>query len=348
MKDNTVLLLCGEEILQLFINKEYEILKTVAMAYGVHASGDTSLPYSTFLRFPDDSRNRIIALPAYLGGGNDAAGIKWIASFPDNLTLGLERASATLVLNSTQTGLPLAIMEGSVISTKRTAASAALAVQLLHDGEDYPSVGLVGCGLINFEILAFLASAHLGLSSVYLFDQDIRRAEQFKQKCLEKYNWLKIMIVMNQNELFENADIISFATTALNPYILELSRFKPGAVVLNISLRDLSPEIIMSAINIVDDIDHVCRAQTSVHLAEQQAGNRDFISCTIGEIILGKAAVRRDKNSIVIFSPFGLGILDIALAKLVFLLANEYNIGTPITDFIPKPWYERESKGYLF
>src|SRR5262249_7724217 len=148
-----------------------EIMQAVRMAYEAHSAGKSSLPHSNFLLFPENPRNRIIALPAFLGheeiGG---AGVKWIASFPGNLDLGLDRASAVMILNSAQTGRPKAIIEGSIISAKRTAASAALAAQHLQAGKKTDRAGIIGCGLINFEIVKFLASIFPEIQSLVLFD----------------------------------------------------------------------------------------------------------------------------------------------------------------------------------
>lgn len=341
MNSSDILLLKGDEILTIFRSREKEILQAIKLAYQIHTRGDSHLPHSSFLRFSNNEKDRIIALPAYLGGDFDTAGIKWIASFPGNLATGMERASAVLLLNSTQTGRPQAIIESSVISAKRTAASAALAANYLRGEKLLATVGIIGCGLINFETVRFLLATRPEIETLFIYDLTLDKAEQFKHKCQQISDKVEITIVEHPNEILQNASVVSLATTAIKPHILELSKCHPDSIILHISLRDLSPEIILSADNIVDDIDHVCRAQTSIHLAEQRTGNRDFIRCTIGDILNGIAPARQD-NKIAIFSPFGLGILDLALGQLAYKLAIEQNQGTIIKSFLPVPWLQRE------
>jgi N-[(2S)-2-amino-2-carboxyethyl]-L-glutamate dehydrogenase len=333
-----LLLLSAEQVRQTLAGRELDIIQAVRAAYETHRNGGTNLPNSVFLHPPDTNDRRIIALPAWLGGDEPVAGIKWIASFPQNHNRGLDRASAVIILNSTETGFPEAILEGSIVSAKRTAASAALASNHLNQGQDVTTVGLIGCGPINFEILRFLRSVHSELKSVFLFDQQADRMEQFSRKCRNQFDGIDMTTMRRTEDILERTTLISFATTAAAPHVNPLLRFLPGTTILHISLRDLPPEIILSADNIVDDVDHVCRAQTSVHLAEQAVGNRDFIRCTLADITSGKASSRVNRSGLTVFSPFGLGILDMAVARLVTQLARKNKLGQTVPAFLPPPW----------
>src|SRR4030095_1294126 len=123
MPGNDLLVLTSHDVLSILMNREEELIDIVGRVYGAHEAGHSSLPHSTFLRFPDSEANRIIALPAYLGADFDQVGIKWVASFPENVRAGLDRASAVIILNSALTGRPKAILDGSIISAKRTERS---------------------------------------------------------------------------------------------------------------------------------------------------------------------------------------------------------------------------------
>jgi ornithine cyclodeaminase len=320
--------------------RELEVVQLIGNAYRAHAMGESMLPHSSFLRFPADERNRIIALPAYLGDGFGLAGIKWISSFPGNLAKGMERASAVVILNSAETGRPRAIIEGSVISAKRTAASAALAAKSLHAGP-VACVGVIGGGLISFEVIRFILATLPGIDSLLIFDKHLEKAEQFKAKCLALSDRGSIEIAPDAATVLANCPVSVLATTAGTPHIQQLPPAAGERTILHVSLRDFAPEIVLSCDNVVDDADHACRAQTSLHLAEQLTGRRDFIRCSLGELLLGRAAARNPAHQTTIFSPFGLGILDLALADYVFRQGVEQDLGMVMNSFFPAAWTER-------
>ncbi|GLY18824.1 2,3-diaminopropionate biosynthesis protein SbnB [Kineosporia sp. NBRC 101677] len=317
--------------------RERELVELVGQTYAEHDRGRSSLPHSIFLRFPDEPRNRIIGLPAYLDGP-PRAGIKWISSFPGNIDTGRERASAAIILNSMSTGHPEALVEGSLISARRTAASAALAARELAPA-DTGGIVLIGCGVINFEILRFAAAALPALRKVTLYDTDPARAEAFAGRAITEMPHLTVQTHHNVEKALKEEALVSLATNASTPH-LDLSQADPATTVLHVSLRDLSVATVLAADNIVDDTDHVCREQTSLHLAEKATGKRDFVTATIGSLMRGENGTFRThaaRRRPVIFSPFGLGVLDLALAHLVVTRARQEGLGVVVDGFLPEP-----------
>ena len=111
-------------------------IKDVESTYVLTEKGDVILPGKLVTRWgttPEDENRlgRINAMPGYVGGEYGMAGIKWIGSGPMNYRTGLPRASVTMILNDPDTKLPVAIADGTAISTMRTGASGGVAMRLL-------------------------------------------------------------------------------------------------------------------------------------------------------------------------------------------------------------------------
>ena len=289
----------------------------VEATYRVHGAGDSVNPPSYFLRFPDRPTARIIALPASIGGQVRVDGLKWISSFPDNVAAGIPRASAVLILNDHDTGYPFACLESSIISATRTAASAALAADWLSRGRPRPTrVGFVGVGLIARYIHTFLAGTGWSFDEIGVHDLSADSAAGFRGYLEQSGTSGRITLHDSAEQLIRSSDLVVFATVAGQPHVSDVSWFDHHPVVLHVSLRDLAPEILLASTNIVDDVEHCLKADTSPHLAEQLTGNRDFLLGTLDDVMAGRVTVPTDRT--VVFSPFGLGVLDLAVGKFVY------------------------------
>ncbi|MER6899896.1 2,3-diaminopropionate biosynthesis protein SbnB, partial [Amycolatopsis sp. NPDC000740] len=224
----------------------------------------------------------------------------------------------------------------SVISAKRTAASAALAARTLSGGTRPDGVAMIGCGVVNFEVLRFLVAVWRDLRAVTVYDRDRARAEKFAMQAKEFAGHADIAVAVDTDQALGAHELISIATTASEPH-LGLRATRPGSLVLHVSLRDIYPDSILANQNVVDDAEHVCRERTSLDLAQRLTYRRDFIDASIGQLLRGIAAVDRDPNRRLVFSPFGLGALDIAVAEHVRELATQAGAGLRMDDFLPKP-----------
>ncbi len=325
MIDDDLLVVGAADVAAVLRGQEAVVLAAVAAAYEAHGRDQTVVPHSAFLRLPG-GRDRIIALPAYLGGGAGIVGMKWIASFPGNLARGLPRATGLVALNDGETGRPRAVLEGTAISAGRTAASAALAARLLHAGVP-DAVGVLGCGAVSFETLRFLRHVWPSLGRVVVYDRSPARAVRFAARCGARFHGLGVDVAAAPHRVLATTELLVIATTAMEPHVTTLDRSRVRTV-LHLSLRDLAVEVVLAADNVVDDADHVCRAETSLHLAERRVGHRDFIARTLPAILTGAAPAGGDHDRPTIFSPFGLGILDIAVAALVWERAVARGLGT--------------------
>ena len=332
---HSLLLLRAADVQAQLAGRERELIDLVAQAYVTHSQGHSRLPQSEYLRFPGMERERIIPKAGYLGGPHPAAGIKWIASFPDNVSKGLPRASALMLLNSLETGRPTTVMEGSLISGQRTAAGVALAARLLHHAPEVRCLGVVGCGPINSESLRFILADARPVRAIGLFDLDTARMQAFADAL--KTSGFPGDIVMHDrvNALLAACELVCFGTSAVHPSVDSLAHCPPGATLLHTSLRDLSVEAILQADNLVDDIDHVLQAQTALHRTEQAVGHRRFIRGTLADVIQGHAPGRADAHQPLVYSPFGLAALDLALAEFVERHCRAQGTGVLVPDFLP-------------
>ncbi|MEU7133011.1 2,3-diaminopropionate biosynthesis protein SbnB [Streptomyces sp. NPDC046261] len=307
----------GAQVQEVLAGQERKVVDLVESAYRLHGAGDTVNPPSYFLRFPDRPTSRIIALPASLGGDSAVDGLKWISSFPENVKAGIPRASAVLILNDHESGYPLACLESSVISAARTAASAALAADWLSRDRDRPKrIGFIGSGLIARYIHTYLAGTGWSFDELGVYDLSAESAEGFRGYLEKSADDGRITVHRNAESLIRSSDLVVFATVAGTPHITDPAWFAHHPLVLHVSLRDLSPEIVLDSVNILDDVEHCMKADTSPHLAEQKVGNRDFVNGTLCDVMNGTVEIPADKT--VVFSPFGLGVLDLAVGKHIY------------------------------
>ena len=262
-----------------------------------HGAGDTAQPPKPYLRIPNDTHGRrIIAMPAYIGGEAPTWGIKWIASAPENPTKrGIERASAIIVLNDLETGYPLVVMEGALISATRTAAVALLATEHLKKSETR-TMTLIGTGLIGGLVTRSLLRVMPSIERIRLFDHYPGAAERFSNSGDFDHE-VAFEVFDGAQEAMAGAQLVAVATTATDGYI-DGAWLERGSLFLNISLRDPKSNVIEVIDKlVVDDWEQANRGGTFIHrLTEAGELTHDGLYAEISEIASGEKPGRESDD----------------------------------------------------
>ena len=331
-----LLLLTEEDIRSVLIGRDTEILELVRRTYELHAKGECKAPRSAFLHISSERQERAIALPALVGGDLPLCGLKWVASYPNNVNHGGNRASALVILNSLDTGYPTCVLEGAWISSLRTAAGAVLAARALY-GREVRCLGLIGAGRINFEVMRILRVVTPDLAEVLVCDEARASMDRFAAAAARLDLNVRINDAPDAAAVLRNCGLISIATSATAPHIHSLDGLHRDAVILHLSLRDLVPKVLIECANYVDDPDHALSEGTSLALAVAYKRADQLVSGTLASLLSQRQ--QRPANRVAVFSPFGMGILDIAVAGFVEREARIRGLGTRAPHFTKAPWY---------
>ena len=177
-------------------------------------------------------------------------------------------------------------------------------------------MGFIGTGLIARYIQMFLAGTGWSFDEIGIHDVSPDSAVGFRGHLERSAAAARITMHDTAERLIRSSDLVVFATIAARPHVHDPAWFTHHPVVLHVSLRDLDPQVLLDAVNIVDDVEHCLKADTSPHLVEQLTGTRDFLHGTLDDVLTGRVSVPADRT--VIFSPFGLGVLDLAVGNYVY------------------------------
>lgn len=288
------------------------------------AQDDFSQPIKPYLRYRD-LKNRIIAMPAFVGGDFNVSGIKWIASFPDNIRNNIPRANSVTILNNADTGEPICIINTAQLSIIRTAAITGVMIKHFDMVRQLKGIklGIIGWGPIG-QYHFKMCTETLGdkISEIHLFD-----LRPIDKESIDFPHKDRIHIANSWEEAYDNSDVFITCTASNAPYIDK--KPKTGALLLNVSLRDFKTDIydyVKDSI-IVDDWDEVCREKTDIEMLHKERGLQKENTRCIADIITKGGMKSYKPDETVMFNPMGMAIFDIAMGCYYMRKALELGIG---------------------
>ena len=298
-----------------------EVFKAVEYSFKLKAQGKVIMPPKLYLNLPD-YQGDFRAMPAYIDG---SAGIKWVSVYPNNRRQNLPTVMATIILCDPNTGCPLAIVDGTYITSMRTGAAGGVAVKYLaRKGSSV--IGMVGAGTQAETQLLAISEVLPKIKEVKVFDKQKDVSLRYVQEMGAKLN-INIRLAETIGEAAE-ADIVVTTTPSRKPFVKK-EYIRPGTHINAIGAdakgkQELELDLLMAAKVIVDDIEQASHSgEINVPLAEGLIKVGDIHS-TLGEIVANMTKGRENDEDITIFDSTGLAILDIICAKLVYEKAVQH------------------------
>jgi ornithine cyclodeaminase len=304
----------------------------VEEALRLHAKGEAIAPKKSSILWSDDLDSderlgRVMAMPAYVGGDLDVIGMKWIPSVPDNATRGLPRGIGVVLLADRETGLPIALLDGTVVSAMRTGAIGGIAARALaNPGSSVATI--LGAGVQARTQLMALERT-LALEEVRVNDVVADRAEAFCER--ERREGFRLTPVDDPAEACAGSAVVVAATMADAPFVPP-AWLDPGSVFISISSLDPTIELIAACDVWVTDVwEHETGHHSRPFARALAAGvvTREQV-VQLGDLLVGNVPGRTAEDQRIFVSPVGLGIEDVAEAWRVVRRAQELGIGTPL------------------
>ncbi len=306
---------------------------------------------SPFPEMPVDGPDRrFMAMPAYLGGKFDMAGVKWYGSNAANKEKGLPRSILMLILNDKDTGAPLAFMSANILSAYRTGAVPGVGFKYFAK-QDAKTIGIVGPGVMSKTALAAAIAVRPSIKTVKVKGRGQASLQKFIEHAKQDYPGLDIYAVDSMEEAVRDSDIVSVSTSSptgdpsLYPYIAE-EWIKPGAIIESTAALRFDDDFLINRARTVTDNIMLYEAweeemkPNAYHTIPIPAVRvEDLIAegrmkpeqiDDLGDVLLGNIPVHRKEDEIVIYSVGGMPTEDVAWGTMVYRNALKQGIGTKL------------------
>lgn len=307
-------------------------IAAVEDAFILHHEGKVLLPFKTVLDMGEREHGRCNAMPAYVGGDYHVFGVKWIAGFPKNpFVHNIPRATGFLILNDADKGIPLAIMDCTLLSAMRTGAVTGVGAKYLAR-KDSEIVAIIGAGVQARTQFEALMTVLPDLNELRSFDIRLDAAETFAEEMSKKFG-INARAVASAEEAVRGADVIVTVTMADEPIVKD-AWIKPGSFFAAVgSYQEEEFEVVSNSdMVVVDSIEHVLHRETPVVALMLKDGKlKEDQIVDLGAILCGEKPKRETPHQRVFFSPIGMGTEDICLTKKVYDLAVEKSVGQKLT-----------------
>jgi ornithine cyclodeaminase/alanine dehydrogenase-like protein (mu-crystallin family) len=262
----------------------------------------------------------LLLMPAWQPGG--LLGVKLVSVFPRNAALNLPSVHGVYLLLDAATGVPLAQLDGSELTTRRTVAVSALAASLLAR-PDASRLLIVGAGRVAEGVADAMACVR-PIVRVQVWNHRAAGAQALAERL--RARGVDANAVTDLEAAVHNADIVSCATLATQP-LIEGRWLRAGTHVdlvgaFTPEMREADSECLRRARVFVDHDEALAKAGDLLQAAADGAFDTPQLQGTLAQLCRGERSGRGAASEITLFKSVGSALQDLAGAQLVWSAAQ--------------------------
>lgn len=265
----------------------------------------------------------ILAMAAWLPKQR-RAGLKWVAGYSSNHKVGLPNITGLLVLNDTDTGLPVCVMDAAYLTAVRTAAASAITSKYLSPPH-VDRIAVIGAGIQGLYHVEMLSLIHPA-AEFQIVDINENAVSWLAE---QTYSKATIVHVKEPEAAIRTADVVVTATSRLEDVAFRFGWVKEGSLVLPVHIRGWSQDITTAAdVLLTDDVE-----QFKNYFNGTDSPYRDSsrVLGSVSDVIAGRVAGRvRTADRIAVFN-LGLAMHDVAIGSAILDIAEQHGLGTIVS-----------------
>jgi ectoine utilization protein EutC len=325
------ILVLTEQDLRSCITLDNDAVEAVEQAFVQLSQGKATVPPIMMLPVPQ-RRGEVDVKSAYIQG-LDSLAVKIASGFFENFKQGLPSASGLMVLVSTETGFPRAVLlDNGYLTQVRTGAAGAIASKYLAP-RIVETAGVVGAGTqARYQVRGLKLVRDFKRLLIYsLYEKD---TDKYIEEMSAELG-VEIRKAASVEALVANSAVVVTTTPSREPY-LQAQWLHPGLHLTAMGTdteekQELYPDVLARADLLVCDLASQCRRLGELHHAVDRGliGEADDVA-ELGELIAGARAGRTSESQISVCDLTGVGVQDTAIARLAFQKAAEGKLGLPV------------------
>ena len=327
MEESILLLILSEKDVNQSLSMS-EAIDVMEQAFITYAKQDFIMPERIFSKVKEE--DTLLLMPCYV---DDCIGLKVATSFPSNRGSDEPVTQGVIMINDRETGKPLSMMNGTLLTAIKTAAVSGVAMRYFK--KEATTIGLIGTGQQGlYQLLAAIESTKV--EKIYVYNRTPEKIASFHEDFSKLLNRsIEVIAINDVKQLVQKSEVIITATTSLSPVIPNDTSLYKGKLVIGVgsfkeNMRELPEEIFKSAPYYVIDSEDGKNECGDIIDPIQNGWIEEDRVLLLSDLLIGNKKYVPTSEEPIVFKTVSMALFDALIGNYVYKKAQKKNVGVAV------------------